>query len=64
MNLILISELLRLSISSLLLPGLDPGPEPGSSNELSHPTLLYPVISDLSKLKISKSSYYTEKGDD
>ena len=49
---------------SLLSPGSDPGPEPELSNELSLSNLLHSKMSDLSKLKILKPSYYTEKGDD
>ena len=45
-------------------PGLDPGPEPETSNELSHSTLPHLTMSDSVKLKIPKPSYYTGKGDD
>ena len=41
-------------------PGTDPGPDPG----LSHPAPSHPIMSDSSKLKISKPGYYTGKGDD
>src|SRR5213595_3256004 len=45
-------------------PGPDPGPDSGSSNGPLHPAPSHPAMSDPSKLKISKSGYYTGKGED
>src|SRR5439155_1310895 len=44
--------------------GPDPGPGPEPSSRLLHPAPSCSAISDLSKLKILKSDYYTGKRDD
>src|SRR5207248_859314 len=46
------------------LLGPDPGPGPESSSGPSHLAPSCPAMSDPSKLKIPKPSYYTGKGDD
>ena len=58
------SEPHRPSMSSPLPPGPDPDPELRPLNEPSHPAPSHLAMSNPSKLKISKPSYYTGKGED
>ena len=68
MNLISTSELFRLLPQPLMLtpslPGPDLDPRPELSSGSSHPAPSHPTMSDSSKLKLLKPSYYTGKGDD